>query len=79
MLLSSAASESVDLVSLDTGSMGPELYVNQFFCLEILFFCCFSIFTRDVKVACSDFFLLMCFHFVLLVHNGGKLHWDLLC
>lgn len=55
MLLSSAASESVDLVSLDTGSMGPELYVNQFFCLEI-FFCCFSIFTRDVKVTCSDFF-----------------------
>lgn len=30
MLLSSAASESVDLVSLDTGSMGPELYVNSF-------------------------------------------------
>jgi hypothetical protein len=59
MLLSSAASGSVDLMSLDTGSMSPSCMSPNSFVWR--FCCCFSIFIQDVKkLNASGFFFFCC-------------------
>ena len=58
MLLSSAASGSVDLLSLDMGSMSPTCTSPNSFVWR--FCCCFSIFIQDVKSASGFFFPFCC-------------------